>query len=216
MGVVVLLSPSVGVQARPRVEELVLQGNRLCERGKYQRAIAIYQRALKEYDSPDAAYNLGVTYEINLRDMKQAIYFYQYFLSLEPNSDDARQVWSWIKEIRTAYPSITPQKAKSLEELPPKLRQKVISDLAQAQDLYRQGKHRDAVKGYREVLQIYDSADACYNLGLIYDKKLNQKHKAIEYYQRFLLLDPRSPDVERVRQWIEQARKILQQKNKSP
>jgi tetratricopeptide (TPR) repeat protein len=200
------------VQARPVAEELILQGNRLCEQGEYQQAVAKYRQALKEYDSADAAYNLGITYEINLRDMKQALNYYQQFLNLEPDSDDARQVRGWIEEIKASYPSITTQRAKSLEDLPPQLKQGVITNLKHAQDFYRQGKYKDAVKHYLEVLQVYDSADACYNLGLIYDKRLNQKQQAIKYYQRFLLLEPSSPDAEQVRQWIKQAREALQNK----
>lgn len=205
-GVVIgLLCFLVEVQARPKVEELILQGNGLCEKGEYRGATAIYKQALKEYNSPDAAYNLGITYEVNLRDMQQAVHYYELFLALEPGSNDAKQVKGWIEEIGFIY-AVVSKKAKTLDELPPKLRQRVIADLKHAQDFYRLGEYQNAVENYLEVLEVYDSKDACYNLGLIYDKKLNQKKQAIEYYQRFLVLEPSSPDTDQIRQWIKQAR----------
>ena len=127
------------MQARPADEELVLQGSRLCEQGKYKAAVAIYKQALKEYNSAHAAYNLGVTYEVNLRDMKQAIRYYHQFLTLEPYSNDAKQVRGWIEEIKAAHPYLTAQKPKSLEKLPPHLKKKVTTDLKHAQDFYIKG-----------------------------------------------------------------------------
>jgi tetratricopeptide (TPR) repeat protein len=198
---------------RPPAEETILQGNRLCEQGRYREAAEVYRRALADYNSPDAAYNLGVTYEVNLRDMKQAVIYYQKFLDLEPVSDDARQVKGWIEDIKAAYTQINFQQADSPDKLPPQLQNRVIGDLKRAQDFFREGEYKAAEEVYLEVLQLYDSADACYNLGLIYDKKLNQKQQAIEYYQRFLVLDPASPDAGQVRQWIQQARKVIEEQN---
>ncbi len=205
-GVIIgLLCFLVEAQARPKVEELILQGNSLCEKGEYRGATAIYKQALKEYNSPDAAYNLGVTYEVNLRDMQQAVHYYELYLALEPDSNDAKQVKGWIEEIGFIY-FVASKKAKTLDELPPKLRRRVIADLRHAQDFYRLGEYQNAAENYLAVLEVYDSADACYNLGLIYDKKLNQKQQAIEYYQRFLVLKPTSPDIDQVRKWIKRAR----------
>ncbi len=214
--VVCLLSISVIAWARPRVEELLLQGNSLCGRGKYKEAVDIYKQALREYNSADAAYNLGITYEINLRDMRQALDYYQRFLSLEPGSDDTRLVKGWIEEIEAAYFPKVPPKPKKLEELSSRLKQLIIDDLKLAREFYQHGKYEAAVKKYLEVLEVYDSAGAAYNLGLIYDKKLNQKQKAIEYYQQFLFLEPSSPDKDIIRQWIKQAREALNKSDKSP
>jgi tetratricopeptide (TPR) repeat protein len=202
-------------QARPKVEELILQGNKLCEKGEYKWATAIYKQALKEYNSPDAAYNLGITYEVNLRDMQQAVYYYELYLALEPGSNDAKEVKGWIEEIGFTY-FVVSKKAKTLDELPPKLKQRVITDLKHAQDFYRLGEYQNAVENYLAVLEVYDSSDACYNLGLIYDKKLNQKEQAIEYYQQFLVLEPSSPDTDQIRKWIKQAREVLKRASESP
>jgi tetratricopeptide (TPR) repeat protein len=213
IGLILLLNFPAGIQAaaRPRAEELILQGNRLCEQGKYQEAVAIYLQALNEYNSAHAAYNLGVTYEINLRDMDRALEYYREFLRLEPDSEDARQVRSWMEEIKTTRVAVTPLKFKSLEEVPPMLKKIIISVLKHAHDYYRQGRYNDAVNEYLQILEVLDSPDAYYNLGLIYDKKLNQKRQAIEYYQNFLVLAPNSLDADQVRRWIKEARQAIEE-----
>ena len=56
---------------------------------------------------------------------------------------------------------------------------------------------------YMECLRI-DPADANvhYNLGILYDDKLNDNAKAIKHYQKYLQLRPTGEDTEQVRQWI--------------
>ncbi len=225
----------VGLAAQPESEKLVLEANKLCEEGKYNDAVIIYKQALTEYNSAHAAYNLGVTYEVNIRDMKQAVYYYQLFLSLEADSDDSRQVKGIIKNIKAAYPEIfvpkkdiivqkkTPppavvnktkkhkkaKKVNSLDDLDPETRKSAVIRLRNGQIFYKQARYKEAVDEYLEVLKIYNSADACYNLGVIYDRRLNFKKLALEYYKKFIQLAPDSPDTKRVQEWIEQANRSL-------
>lgn len=47
----------------------------------------------------DAYYNLGVLNEIYLNDKNKALMYYQKFIKLAPNSEDAKEVKRWIEEI---------------------------------------------------------------------------------------------------------------------
>ncbi len=148
--------------------------------------------------------------------MQQALDYYKRFLKLEPGSDDTRLVKRWMEEIKATYFPKASTKPTKPEELSPRLKQLVTDYLKQARELYRQAEYDDAAKKYQEVLELYDSSDAVYNLGLIYDKKLDQKQKAIKYYQQFLVLEPSSPDTHIIRQWIKKAREDLDKSNTSP
>ena len=44
--------------------------------------------------------------------------------------------------------------------------------------------------------------DAAYNLGILYENYLNDKEKAIVFYQQYLNIAPDAPDAKEVRQWI--------------
>ena len=66
----------------PKAVEWIQGGNRYCDTGEYDKAVELYEKALNHYNVPDAAYNLGVTYEINLHDPEKAIYYYRRFLNL--------------------------------------------------------------------------------------------------------------------------------------
>jgi tetratricopeptide (TPR) repeat protein len=54
-----------------------------------------------------------------------------------------------------------------------------------------------------------NSAAACYNLALVYDLDLEFYAKAIYYYQKYLVLDPKSEFAEKVTKRIEQAKQAL-------
>ena len=44
--------------------------------------------------------------------------------------------------------------------------------------------------------------EAAYNLGILYENYLNDKEKALTFYQQYLNIDPHAPDANEVRQWI--------------
>ncbi len=96
--------------------KLILIANTLCERKEYRQAIKIYQKVLEEFNSADAAYNLGLTYEINIRNPSLAQLYYSKFLSLEPNSPDAEVVQTWIEHIKKKKESPFRQSEEEKEE----------------------------------------------------------------------------------------------------
>lgn len=108
-------------------EKLILIANTLCEKKEYQQAVEIYRKVLEEYNSADAAYNLGLTYEINLKNSSLALLFYSKFLSLEPRSPDADAVRSWVEYIkkkkRTISESSEHEKDKMVSETSPVITQ---------------------------------------------------------------------------------------------
>jgi len=44
--------------------------------------------------------------------------------------------------------------------------------------------------------------DAAYNLGILYENYLNDRQKALTFYQQYLNIAPDAPDAQQVRQWI--------------
>ncbi len=64
---------------------------------EFTRAETEFQRALA-LNPDDAAthYNLGILYEVDLKQPRKAIAHYERFLELAPNDRDARQVRTWL------------------------------------------------------------------------------------------------------------------------
>lgn len=66
----------------------------------------------------------------------------------------------------------------------------------------RNGLYKDAEREYLKCLEIDPKdADVHYNLGILYDDKLNNNGRAMEHYEKFLLLRPMGDNAELVRQW---------------
>ncbi|MBI5150687.1 MAG: tetratricopeptide repeat protein, partial [Candidatus Omnitrophica bacterium] len=56
---------------------------------------------------------------------------------------------------------------------------------------------------YLECLKIDpNDANVHYNLGILYDDKLNDNVKAVRHYRRYLDFFPAGEDAEQVKQWI--------------
>ena len=67
----------------------------------------------------------------------------------------------------------------------------------------KSGMYRDAEREYLKCLDLKpDDAGVYYNLGILYDDKLKKKHKAFEYYTRFLELRPMGDESMYVRDWL--------------
>jgi hypothetical protein len=88
----------VSAQAIPE-EALMLkeQGDRAIMRGATQEAISFYEKALRIYpDIPDVVYFLGITYDLDLEDMVNAIYYYRRYLEIAPRGAQSAEVSSLL------------------------------------------------------------------------------------------------------------------------
>jgi tetratricopeptide (TPR) repeat protein len=215
------------------MENLILIANTLCEKEEYQKAIDIYQKALEEFNSADAAYNMGITYEINLKNPSLALLYYTKFLSLESDSPDAEAVRTWmqrIKKRKTSEPIKQEEKTfaepplvfeASEEKKPPKRdlrtgppihevdipanQMKVAkSFLRTGNEHYIKARYQEAIEDFMRVLDYYDSPDAYYNLGITYHQKLNNPTEAIRFYHRYLEVDSYGETANEVKELLEQ------------
>jgi tetratricopeptide (TPR) repeat protein len=70
------------------------------------------------------------------------------------------------------------------------------------------GEFRKAARALKKAFQLNpEDADACYNLGVLYEVYLGDKKQALDYYSRYINLAPESKDTEQVKLWIESSRK---------
>ncbi|MFH1189709.1 MAG: hypothetical protein V1682_03380 [Candidatus Omnitrophota bacterium] len=100
------------------------------------------------------------------------------------------------------------RKAKEVEKAPEELMAKLNKERLDAHFnlavIYeKNGLYRDAEREYIKCLRI-DPKDpgVHYNMGILYDDKLNNNNKAMYHYNRFLALRPMGDTAERVRDWI--------------
>ena len=211
--------------------ELILIANTLCSKKKYRKAVEIYKKTLEEFESTDAAYNLGLTYEINFNNPSLALLYYSKFLSLEPESPDVEAVRMWMQNIKkkkqtpehkkeeTASKTL-PMSSEGKKPLgivlrtgPPINKEDILPDRVEtAMSFLRTGnenyinvRYKEAIEDFIRVLDYFDSTDAYYNLGVTYHLKLNNPEQAVRFYSRYLEIDSYSTTANEVKKLLEQA-----------
>ena len=211
--------------------ELILMANTLCSRKEYQKAVEIYKKTLEEFESPDAAYNLGLTYEINLNNPSLALLYYSKFLSLEPESPDVEAVRMWMQNIKKKKQTPTHKKEETASKTlpmsseekktlgivlrtgPPVNKEDILPDRAETgmsflrtgNENYINARYKEAIEDFIRVLDYFDSTDAYYNLGVTYHLKLNNPEQAVRFYSRYLEIDSYSTTAHEVKKLLEQA-----------
>lgn len=100
------------------------------------------------------------------------------------------------------------RKARAAEKIPEELKVKLDKERVDmhfnlAVVYEKNGLYRDAEREYLKCLSIDPSDSGVhYNLGILYDDKLNMNDKAMNHYYKFLALRPMGETAERVRDWI--------------
>jgi tetratricopeptide (TPR) repeat protein len=96
------------------------------------------------------------------------------------------------------------QAVKGPEELRVKLdKERVDMHFNLAVVYEKNGLYKDAEREYLKCLYIDpNDSGAHYNMGILYDDKLNSNDKALIHYNKFLALRPMGDTAERVRDWI--------------
>lgn len=75
--------------------------------------------------------------------------------------------------------------------------------MAKALKLAQTGKYRDAEKLYLQALaRSPNSAAIHFNLGVLYMEGLKSSASALKHFRRYLELNPRAPDADQVRAWV--------------
>ena len=86
-------------------------GNQALEKHEYERAINEYRQAVVINNSSTACYNIALLYDLDLNFYTRAIYYYQKYLAMAPETKIAGVVAKRIKKARQAL-------AKSMEVVP--------------------------------------------------------------------------------------------------
>jgi len=208
------------------LKKLLELGKRYCEISRFEKAISKYKEAFEKFNSPDAAYNLAITYEIDVNDKEKALYYYGRFLELESNSVDAENVKRWVSEVKHEIKkskkkrsaSLTRRYGKEEESSKPRNEQYTQKNNANQRDSKTNKKVRmlkklankevlkkNYAKGieiYLQVLEMSSDSDAAYNLGFVYDHYMHNFEEAGYYYRKFLQLEPFSSDAAQVKKWL--------------
>jgi tetratricopeptide (TPR) repeat protein len=63
--------------------------------------------------------------------------------------------------------------------------------------------YKEAINEYERVLELRPAdPDTHYNLGVLYDDYLKDREKALYHYQKYLAINPRSPDAKKVESYV--------------
>ncbi len=201
------------VEAETTLHELIETGNALVREEKYEAAVRTYKTAWKLYNSSDVVYNLAVVYDHELEFTAKAVYYYEKFLSLEPEAAEAPQIKEWLSLARQRLSPQQGGKTVIQAKLLP-LSNKLMDPASDESCLkgnehLAQGEYEAAIGAYRKALLSNKSQAACYNLAVLYDYGLQYKASAIYYYQRFLGIAPDSANAPEVATRLEQVKQEL-------
>ena len=77
-------------------------------------------------------------------------------------------------------------------------------------DAYNDGKYERAIQHFEKALLFNpNEAEIYLNLGAIYDDYVQNKEKAIFYYNKFIELSKDSEKIEKVMQWVQSAQEDI-------
>jgi len=190
-------------------EELVGEGNRLVKEGLYRESARFYKKAYDDYQSTDAIFNLALVYDRYLNLDRKAVIYYRKFLELVPEDPDKERILEWIAAAEQDQSNVTTQKKYSIASKYVLTGTEASPYINEANQALKELKYRYAIDQYKRAIIMSNSAAACYNLALVYDLDLEFYAKAIYYYQKYLVLDPKSEFAEKVTKRIEQAKQAL-------
>jgi len=194
----VTMKKIAGLVITDELKELLTEGNKLYNEGKYQEAIAIYQKILEQF--PDAYVinkNIGNAY-FQMEEYDKAEEYYKKVLERDPNNNDAKML------IGNCYVN-RGQNEKALEWY----NQISFDDIDDpivlyniGTNYYNLGKYEEALRYYKKAVDIQpDFLDGLYQLGLAY-LTTQQYHESITAFEKYLQLDSESGRAEQVKNFI--------------
>lgn len=102
------------------------------------------------------------------------------------------------------------QKKDVVSGVTEKERNKANFHYDQALKFIENEEYEQAASVLEKVIQLNpQDKDAYYNLGILYEKYLNDKKQARKCYRKYLRLAPQGEDTAQIKQWIEQINKEL-------
>lgn len=194
-------------------EELVSEGNHLVQKGLCQEAVRLYKKAYDDYQNTNAIYNLALVYDHCLNLKRKAVIYYQEFLKLAPEDSGKEKILEWIASIEQDQGETKKNNSKAFKYIIADT--EASSYINEASQALKELNYGYAINQYQRAIIMSNSAVACYNLALVYDLDLKFYAKAIYYYQKYLVLDPKSEFNEKVTERIEQARRALNESKKA-
>jgi len=225
---VLLLNVFASAETRDvrELKKLLELGKRYCEISRFEKAIKKYKEAFEKFNSPDAAYNLAITYEIDVNDKEKALYYYGRFLELESNSVDSENVKRWVSEVKHEIKKSNKKRSASLkkryskdekangakkqkyaqkgragqQDLKINKKVRMLKKLANKEVLKKN--YAKGIEIYLQVLEMSSDSDAAYNLGFVYDHYMHNFEEAGYYYRKFLQFEPFSSDAAQVKKWL--------------
>lgn len=93
-------SPLLAKIIKSTDDEDCRQGNEYLAEGKYEAAIGAYRKALVVKKSATACYNLALLYDYGLQYNATAVYYYQRFLGMAPDSANAYEATVRLEQLK--------------------------------------------------------------------------------------------------------------------
>ncbi|MDI6787176.1 MAG: tetratricopeptide repeat protein, partial [Planctomycetota bacterium] len=187
--------------------------NQLKSQEADMQATIIYERNLKndymaKLDETERKLNTYMKIEIDLRQkvstLEKDIAGIKLTLDEKIAEGIRKKETDFINQLRDAN-----DKVKIMEETVTAERVEMFGKIANA--LTESGKYDEAINCYEKVLRVNaKNPSAYYNMGILYDERLDNPSRAIFCYTKYLeLAPPDALDRERVTKWIENCQKRL-------
>ncbi len=168
------------------------KGKREYNLGNFAEAIVAFKAAYKEYEAPAYLYNIAQSYR-QLKNCKDALFFYQRYLTEDPNSKQASVIRGYVKELTAecGSPDSPPETTTETKDAVPeeKLVPFAYDYVAEAQNFSAAGQFLKAAQAYSNAYQV--SRDSTHVYLQAESMRLAKQYvEAIGAYDLYLEIDP--------------------------
>jgi len=168
------------------------KGKREYNLGNFAEAIVAFKAAYKEYEAPAYLYNIAQSYR-QLKNCKDALFFYQRYLTEDPSSKQASVIRGYVRELTAecGSPDASPETAPDAGTSEPeeKLVPFAYDYVAEAQNFSAAGQFLKAAQAYSNAYQV--SRDSTHVYLQAESMRLAKQYvEAIGAYDLYLEIDP--------------------------
>jgi tetratricopeptide (TPR) repeat protein len=201
--VTLMASPTVGFAQETATattsedaKALADHGRALYQQGKYEQALAVFQRAYAKDPTASMTYNIARCHE-RLSQWGEALTAYQRYATEAEDPRDRTDAQDKAALIQARIATDSGSRVANYE-----------ARMNSGRDAYRRGDYNGAVDAFKAAFDTEPTGSALYNVAKSYEK-MSRYEEAADYFSQYLEVAPTAPDRKDVQESIRRLRRSI-------